>query len=88
MTRLLRLNEVEQIVGFKKSTIYSWINRGVFPRPVRPSRRSVRWKQDDIAKWIESLTLLLCSQLIDPRRIMTTSRIAPSEHRRHYQEAA
>ena len=53
---LLRLPEVEAIVGLKKSKLYHLIKVGNFPPPVRLGKRSVRWKSSVIHSWIESLT--------------------------------
>ena len=39
---LLRLPEVEAVVGVKKSKIYSLVQEGQFPAPVRLGPRSVR----------------------------------------------
>lgn len=53
---LLPLPKVEERVGIKKSKIYELINTGNFPQPVRLGRRNVRWRSDDIQKWIDALT--------------------------------
>ena len=51
---LLRLSQVEKIVGFKKSTIYKKMSEGTFPHAVRLSSKSVAWRSDVINEWIES----------------------------------
>ena len=51
---LLRLSQVEKIVGFKKSTIYKKMSEGTFPQAVRLSSKSVAWRSDAINAWIES----------------------------------
>jgi len=53
--KLLRLPEVEEIVGFKKSTIYQYIREGKFPRQVKIGTSS-RWKLSDIKKWMKQVT--------------------------------
>jgi len=53
--QLLRLPEVEAIVGLKKSKVYTLIQEGEFPQPVKLGARSVRWKASDIYTWISSL---------------------------------
>lgn len=53
-TRLLRLREVECIVGLKKTSIYRLMAKAEFPQPVRVSSAAVRWDSDDISAWIES----------------------------------
>ncbi len=54
-TKLLRLREVESIVGLKKSAIYSWMKKGKFPAPVRMGTKSVAWKLDDLETWMDNL---------------------------------
>lgn len=53
--QLLRLPEVEALVGLKKSKIYSLIQDGDFPLPVKLGARAVRWKANDIQSWIGNL---------------------------------
>lgn len=52
---LLRLPEVEAIVGLKKSKLYTLIREGGFPQPVKLGTRSVRWKASAVYGWINSL---------------------------------
>ena len=55
MDRLVRLNEVCDIVGLRKSAVYDRISKGQFPTPVAIGPRAVAWKQSDLARWIETL---------------------------------
>jgi prophage regulatory protein len=50
--RLLRLPEVEARVGLRKSSIYDAMRRGVFPVPIKLSRRAVCWPASAIDAWI------------------------------------
>lgn len=50
--RLIRLPEVERLVGLRRSAIYSWIKRGTFPAPIRLGTRSSAWNSDQIEAWI------------------------------------
>jgi prophage regulatory protein len=54
--RLLRLAEVEQTVGIKKSAIYAKMNEAppTFPLPVKLSRRAVAWPESAVQAWIQS----------------------------------
>ena len=52
---LLRLPQVEAVVGLKKSKIYSLLQEGQFPAPVKLGPRSVRWRASAILKWIDGL---------------------------------
>jgi prophage regulatory protein len=50
--RLLRLPDVENLVGLRKSSIYDAMKRGEFPVPVKLSRRAVCWPASAIDAWI------------------------------------
>lgn len=50
--RLLRLPEVQNQVGLRKSSIYEAIKNGSFPLPIKLSRRSVCWPSSVIDAWI------------------------------------
>ena len=52
MTRLLRIKDVEEAVGFKKTKIYEMVNRGEFPKPVSLGARAVAWRSDEVERWI------------------------------------
>lgn len=54
--KLLRLADVETVVGLKKSSLYNLINQGKFPRPVKLGKRSVRWRYSDLQKFISHLS--------------------------------
>ena len=48
---LLRLTDVCRLVGLSRSTIYKRVSDGTFPRPLRVSERSVRWRMQDLLEW-------------------------------------
>lgn len=50
--RLLRLPDVEALVGLRKSSIYDAVKRGDFPAPIKLSRRAVCWPSSAIDAWI------------------------------------
>ena len=52
--RLIRLPEVENLVGLKKSTIYSLIERGDFPQQIKISARASAWVGEEVDEWIQS----------------------------------
>lgn len=35
------------------TTLYRWMDEGIFPSPTRYTTRCVRWKQSDIQNWID-----------------------------------
>jgi len=50
--RILRRPEVESRTGLSRSTIYDWMKRGEFPRPVKLGARLVAWRESDVAAWL------------------------------------
>jgi len=52
LVRLVRLAEVIHSTGRSRSSIYSDIKEGVFPKPVKIGKRSVAWSSEDISNWI------------------------------------
>ncbi|OOY45211.1 helix-turn-helix transcriptional regulator [Solemya velum gill symbiont] len=51
--RILRLEEVMNIVGLCRSTIYVEMAEGRFPRSVPLSRRAVGWYEEEINDWVD-----------------------------------
>ncbi|MEG6138022.1 helix-turn-helix transcriptional regulator [Enterobacter kobei] len=45
------LKEVCRKVGFKKVSIYNWMNKGEFPQSIKIGR-SVRWVSTEVEEWI------------------------------------
>ncbi|MCS5706917.1 AlpA family transcriptional regulator [Synechococcus sp. FGCU-3] len=50
--KLLRLPQVKQSTGLSKSTIYSRIAEGTFPKQIPLGPRLVVWVESDIQNWI------------------------------------
>ena len=55
MGRLLSMNEVEELTGVSKVTIYRRMKADTFPRPVKVGTRAVRWDADEIEQWKSEL---------------------------------
>jgi prophage regulatory protein len=51
--RILRLREVEDATGRKRSAIYEGVAAGTFPAPVRLGDRAVGWLESEILDWQE-----------------------------------
>ena len=51
--RLLRLSEVENMTGFKKSFIYKQGEKGNFPRR-RKIGQSARWVLSEVIEWMNN----------------------------------
>jgi prophage regulatory protein len=51
-TSILRLPDVEARCAVNRRTLYYWIERGMFPRPINLGPRTVGWLDRDIEAWI------------------------------------
>ena len=51
--KFLRLPEVIQKVGLKKTYIYQMIREGTFPKQIKVAPRAVVWNEYDIDQWQE-----------------------------------
>lgn len=51
-TTILRLPEVEARCAVNRRTLYYWIERDMFPRPINLGPRTVGWLDRDIEAWI------------------------------------
>ncbi len=52
--RILRLRDVEDMVGFRRSQIYVLMSQGEFPRQIKLGQRGVGWKLSEIKRWIDT----------------------------------
>jgi prophage regulatory protein len=50
-TRFLRINEVVDVTGLPRATIYEMEAKGKFPKQVRLSPRAVGWIESEISEW-------------------------------------
>ncbi len=53
--RLLRRAQVEIRTGLSTTTIYRLMRTGKFPRPIKVSKKAVRWPASEIERWLASL---------------------------------
>lgn len=52
--RILRITELETMLGVSRSSIYAWIKEGAFPKQIKLAVRAVGWKASDIQAWIDA----------------------------------
>lgn len=50
--RIVRLPEVEKLTGMNYVAIYDQIKKGLFPKQVRLTTRTVGWRMSEIQEWI------------------------------------
>ena len=53
--RLLTIDEVAELTGLAAGTLYHWVSEQRIP-VVRISKRCIRFRQSDLAEWIQTLT--------------------------------
>ena len=53
---LLRLPQVQAVVGIKRSTIYALIQAGRFPVQKKLTQSAAGWRVGDIRKWLDDPT--------------------------------
>ncbi len=53
--KVLRIKSVITMTGIPRSTIYSYMKDGKFPKPIKLGERSVGWLEDDLLAWINNL---------------------------------
>lgn len=52
--RLLRLSEVMRRTGMSRSTIYRWMNEGLFPAALKVGPMAVRWREREVSAFMAS----------------------------------
>lgn len=50
--RMLKIEEVMQITGLGRSTLYALVKSGNFPKQVQLGPRAVRWDSRAVEKWL------------------------------------
>lgn len=51
---LIRLNQVKEYTGLGRSSIYKYMNDGLFPKPVSLGDRAVAWVDTEIEEWVQN----------------------------------
>ena len=55
MSKLLTFNEVIDMTKIGRSQLYRKISAGLFPEPVAVGPRTVRFRVEDVDKWLSNL---------------------------------
>ena len=50
--RLLRLSDVSDIVGIRKSSIYALMKEGKFPKCIYITSKTVAWPESAVLAWV------------------------------------
>ena len=51
---LLTRQQVEKMLGIRRSTIYKLMRQGKLPEPIKISSGCVRWRKAELEDWINS----------------------------------
>lgn len=50
--KLIRIKDVIDTTGLARSTIYKYVDKGIFPKAVKLGCRSVAWVEGEVQEWI------------------------------------
>lgn len=50
--RILRLPAVSELTGLPRSTLYQYMSKGLFPKPIKLGVRTVGWIHDEVDQWL------------------------------------
>ncbi|MEC3950998.1 helix-turn-helix transcriptional regulator [Sphingobium sp. HWE2-09] len=53
MTTIFRRKQLEGKLKISRSTIYTMIAAGTFPKPIKIGKRAVGWPDDLIEQWLD-----------------------------------
>jgi len=51
----IRVRSVAKRLDVSEATVWRWVNEGKLPVPLRPTKRTTIWREDDITQAIEKL---------------------------------
>ena len=54
MKRILRLHQVEEITGLKRSALYERMADGRFVKPVNLGPKAVGWVESEVTDWVDN----------------------------------
>jgi prophage regulatory protein len=52
--KILRCQDVQEVTGLSRSTIYRMMNRDAFPQATKLGIRAIGWRQSAVSDWIEA----------------------------------
>jgi prophage regulatory protein len=56
-----RINELHHLLGVGRSTIWSWVKTGQFPKPIKLSASVTAWRAEDVSEWMNKKTAAIDS---------------------------
>ncbi|MCL1059743.1 AlpA family transcriptional regulator [Shewanella gelidimarina] len=55
--RVIKLRDVIELTGLKKTSIYNLIKKNEFPKQITLARNSVGWVQSEVLQWVNDLMI-------------------------------
>lgn len=52
--KVIRIARVTALTGLSRSTIYRYMDKDIFPRPIQLGERSVGWIEEEVLAWLAS----------------------------------
>ena len=53
--RILRIRQVLEVTGLRRTSLYKKLNANEFPKPVKLGVRAVGWRETDVHAWMDNL---------------------------------
>jgi predicted DNA-binding transcriptional regulator AlpA len=54
MQNMLKMKDLADRFKVNRTTIYRWMDKEGFPRPVKLANNTIRWKHEDVEAWEQS----------------------------------
>lgn len=51
-TLILKLPQVRQATGLSRSSIYAFVKKGTFPKPIKLGEKAVGWIEGEVSAWV------------------------------------
>jgi len=51
--RVIKLKDVINTTGLSRSSIYAYMAKGVFPKPIQLGPRAVAWVEEEVQGWLQ-----------------------------------
>lgn len=51
--RVMKLKEVIKTTGLSRSSIYAYMSKGEFPKPIQLGPRAVGWIEEEVREWLQ-----------------------------------
>lgn len=52
--RVIKLKDVINTTGLSRSSIYAYMAKGGFPKPIQLGPRAVAWIEEEVQEWLKA----------------------------------